>query len=351
MQCSMPLAAKIRLDHPIASERACLRHFLVLNVVLSLSLAAAAAHVTAASWAPLAADSLTAAQRAVPVGPNSHGANVLRAEVLLDRAHFSPGEIDGTYGGNVRQAIRGFQKLTQLPVTGVIDRATWAALDTDAAPVLASYTVSAADAAGPYKPVPASMAAKAKLGALSYANAAEALGEKFHCSPALLHSLNPGKAFDHAGVQLVVPNVGAGHPLPKAAKILVSSVDGTLTLLDATGTPFAQFPASTGSTHDPLPVGRWQVLGVVSRPVYQYNPHLFWDAKAGDARATVPAGPNNPVGLVWIQLSKEHYGIHGTPEPANIGKTQSHGCIRLTNWDVLAVGQAVGRGVAVLLQQ
>jgi lipoprotein-anchoring transpeptidase ErfK/SrfK len=345
MQCSMSLTAKIAFDHPIASERACLRHFLLVNAAL-LSFFLVATSVRAATTAPGVA----------AIGPNSHGATmshaeILRAEVLLDRAHFSPGEIDGSYGGNVRQAIRGFQKLRQLPVTGVIDRATWAALEADTEPVLASYTISAADAAGPYKPVPASMAAKAKLSALSYASAAEALGEKFHCSPALLHSLNPGKALDRAGVQLVVPNVVAAHGLPKASKILVSSHDGTLTLLDETGTPFAQFPASTGSIHDPLPVGRWQVLGVVSRPVYQYNPHLFWDAKAGDARATVPAGPNNPVGLVWIQLSKEHYGIHGTPEPGNIGKTQSHGCIRLSNWDVLAVGQAVGRGVTVLLQE
>ena len=298
----------------------------------------------------LAPDSLSAAQRAAPVKPGSAGANTLRAEVLLDRAHFSSGEIDAHYGGNLRQAIRGFQKLKQLPVTGVIDTATWAALETDGAPILADYTVSAQDAAGPFRPVPAGMAAKAKLPSLGYASAAEALGEKFHCSPDLLRRLNPGKRLDKVGERLQVPNVLAAAPLPKATRILVDAADGTLTLLDAGGMPFAQFPASTASAHDPLPLGQWQVRGVALHPVYQYNPKLFWDAKAGDARATLPAGPNNPVGAVWIELSKAHYGIHGTPEPANIGKTQSHGCIRLTNWDALQVAKAVTRGAVVLLE-
>ncbi|HEV7817161.1 MAG TPA: L,D-transpeptidase [Janthinobacterium sp.] len=323
----------------------------IAGAALCCHAAASRNSLPAAARKPMAPDTLTAVQRAAPVGPNARGANVLRAEVLLDRAHFSPGEIDGAYGGNLRQAIRGYQKLNQLPVTGVIDAATWAALETDKAPVLSSYTVSAQDAAGPYVALPAGMAAKAKLAELGYADAAEALGEKFHSSPALLKSLNPGKTLGRAGEQIMVPNVAAASLLPKASKIMVSSADGTLTLLDGSGTPFAQFPASTGSVHDPLPLGRWLVKGVVSRPVYQYNPKLFWDAKAGDARAKIAAGPNNPVGLVWIQLSKEHYGIHGTPEPANIGKTQSHGCIRLTNWDVLAVGRAVTHGVVVLLQE
>ncbi len=287
---------------------------------------------------------------AAAANPAAGGHDVLRAQVLLDRAHFSSGEIDGSKGSNLRKAVIGFQKLHQLPLTGVLDAATWAVLATDVAPVLDVYTVTAQDVAGPYQPVPATMADKAKLPALGYASLAEALGERFHCSPELLRRLNPGKSFARAGEQLQVPNVAAAKPLPKASMILVDARDGTLTLLDAGGMPIAQFPASTGSAHDPLPEGRWEVRGIAVNPEYRYNPKLFWDAKAGDAKARIAAGPNNPVGAVWIQLSKEHYGIHGTPEPGKIGKTQSHGCIRLTNWDVRAVARAISRGAVVLLQ-
>lgn len=284
------------------------------------------------------------------MGPNSKGAHVLRAQVLLDRAHFSSGEIDGAYGSNLRQAIAGFQKARQLPATGLVDAATWSALEQDREPVLSTYAISDADAAGPYQVVPEDMGATAKLAALGFANAAEALGEKFHVSPALLKQLNPGKSLERAGEQIVVPNL-ASAALPKAARIVVDRSDGILMLQDDAGKLLAQFPASTGSKHDPLPVGEWKVQGVARNPTYQYNPKLFWDAAPGDTKAKIAAGPNNPVGVVWIDLSKEHYGIHGTPEPATIGKTQSHGCIRLTNWDAAIVAQAVGRGVAVTLQE
>jgi lipoprotein-anchoring transpeptidase ErfK/SrfK len=313
--------------------------------VLAASSASAA---EAPAWS--AADTLSAVQRARPVAPNTSGPNVLRAQVLLDRAHFSPGEMDGSYGGNLRQAIRGFQKLNQLNVSGNIDAATWKALERDEQPVLAVYTVTAKDVAGPYAPVPSDMAGKARLPMLGYASLAEALGERFHCSPELLRRLNPGKKLNKVGEQLLVPNVAVIKPLPKASSVLVDAKEGTLTLLDAGGMPFAQFPASTGSKHDPLPEGRWQVRGVATNPEYRYNPKLFWDAKAGDTKARIAAGPNNPVGLAWIDLSIEHYGIHGTPEPGKIGKTQSHGCVRLTNWDVMQVVHAVSRGATVLLQ-
>lgn len=290
--------------------------------------------------------SAPAANTAEPDAVNS----ILRAQVLLDRAHFSSGEIDGAAGSNLHKAVSGFQKLHQLPVTGKLDDATWAVLKTDPAPVLDAYLVTAQDIAGPYVTIPAAMGDKAKLPRLGYANLLEALGEKFHCSPALLRKLNPGKTFTRAGEQLMVPNVANARPLPKAATILVDAKEGTLTLLDGTGMPIAQFPASTGSKHDPLPEGRWTVLGVATNPDYGYNPKLFWDAKPGDTKARIAPGPNNPVGVAWIDLSKDHYGIHGTPEPANIGKTQSHGCIRLTNWDVMTVVKAIARGATVLLQ-
>ena len=293
---------------------------------------------------------MASAHAAPVIGPKSKGDDVLRAQVLLDRAHFSSGEIDASYGSNLRQAVRGFQKLNQLTVSGVVDAATWAVLLRDQAPVLDVYTISAQDAAGPYAAVPGSMGAKAKLPALGYASLAEALGEKFHCSPDLLRRLNPGKSLKRVGEQLLVPAVAGSQPLPKAASILVDAKEGTLTLLDAGGMPFAQFPASTGSRHDPLPQGRWQVRGVATNPEYRYNPKLFWDARAGEGKARIAAGPNNPVGLAWIDLSIEHYGIHGTPEPGKIGKTQSHGCIRLTNWDVMMVARSIMRGAAVLLQ-
>ncbi|HUR60208.1 MAG TPA: L,D-transpeptidase [Opitutaceae bacterium] len=312
-----------------------------------------------AAWAaaPVTAPALFAPERVndtqtmTPVGPKAKGPHVLRAQILLDRARFSPGEIDGAYGSNMEKAIAAYQRSNRLTVSGTVDAPTWAALNRDPAQALVTYRIAEADVAGPFTAIPSDMIEKAKLPALGYASALEALGEKFHASPRLLRELNADKDLSRAGVDMLVPNVDAPAPLPKAAKVIVDKSDSSVTLVDAAGTTLAHFPASTGSQHDPLPLGLWKINGVARNPVFHYNPKLFWDAKAGHEKARIPAGPNNPVGVVWVDLSKDHYGIHGTPDPSRIGRTQSHGCIRLTNWDARALADAVAPGTPALLQE
>ena len=304
----------------------------------------------ARSQAALDADMVNIAGKAGKVDTPGT-ADVLRIQVLLDRAHFSSGEIDGVPGFNLRAALKGYQSARGIDGDGRLNAATWSALNADGADALVQYTIAADDVAGPLKPVPQAMAAKAKLSALGYASAAEALGEKFHVSPALLERLNPGKDFSRAGEQIIVPNVLGSALLPLGGTIVVDKSARTLTLLGSDGKALAQFPASTGSAHDPLPLGNWKVESISKNPVFYYNPALFWDADAGEKAAKIAAGPNNPVGVAWIDLSKPHYGIHGTPLPALIGKTGSHGCIRLTNWDVTTLAAAVAAGTDVVLQE
>lgn len=301
--------------------------------------------------ASLTLDAVNDANLAQPVGPKAKGAAVLRAQVLLDRARFSPGEIDAAFGSNMHKAIAAFQKANGLNPSGTVDEPTWQALNRDGAPVLTTYEIADADVAGPFTPIPQDIVEKSKLPALGYTSAAEALGEKFHASPALLRQLNPGKDLGRAGQKIVVPNIEAAAPLPKAAKIIVDKSDSTITVVNASGKTLAHYPASTGSEHDPLPIGNWKITSIAKNPVFHYNPKLFWDANPQHTKARIPAGPNNPVGVVWIDLSKKHYGIHGTPEPSRIGKTQSHGCIRMTNWDAAELAKVVSPGVPAILQE
>ena len=288
-----------------------------------------------------------------PIHAGDKGSGVVRAQILLARAHFSCGQIDGDFGTNLQKTVSAFQGERQLPVSGAVDAATWTSLNADKAPLLIQSTVSDDDVKGPFVQVPRDMMAQANLPYLGYSSPLEELSERFRSSPELMKALNPNADFSKAGEVLTVPNVmvmppgGAGS----AARVVVSKSESSVRAYDDQGKLLAFYVATIGSEHDPLPLGDWRIVGVSHDPVFHYNPNLFWDAKATDEKATIHAGPRNPVGLVWIDLSKSHYGIHGTPDPSHIGHTTSHGCIRLTNWDAVELAGMVKPGTAAALKE
>ena len=314
-----------------------------------------------------------------PPSPSPPAAQIppgLETQVMLDRAGFSPGVIDGKIGKNTRRALALFQQQRgqeQAP----------------AVPALTTYTITEEDVRGPFAPsIPEDMVEKARLQELGYTSVVEALAERFHSTPALLQQLNPNIAFE-AGASIQVPNVeplvrpveqppitaeagrqnkaannkatgtsGSGTTKPASdimsrpdVVVTVKASTSDLEVKDSSGRVLLYAPVTTGSEHDPLPIGEWKVNGVQFNPKFLYNPDLFWDADPSHSKATIPPGPNNPVGLVWIDLSKPHYGIHGTPEPSTIGRTESHGCVRLTNWDVLRLAGLVKPGTRVVFTQ
>lgn len=277
-------------------------------------------------------------------------ASVLRAQVLLLRAHYASGEIDCVAGRNLARAVRGYQTAQGISPTGKLDAATWAALNRDAAPVLVEYTLTAEDVAGPYAPTPERPEDKAKMQRIVYQDLMEMLGERHDSKPALIKVLNPGIEMV-AGAKLVVPHTRPALQLPKAARLVVDKSDGVLQLLDSADKVYAQFPASTGSSRFPLPIGDWKITAVVQDPDYRYDPDLLVGQPKDAKPAMLPPGPNGPVGLVWMGIDKPHYGIHGTPEPGDISRDQSSGCVRLTNFAAQAVAGAVAAGTPVRFQE
>jgi lipoprotein-anchoring transpeptidase ErfK/SrfK len=326
---------------------------------------------------PRAAHESDARPRPKPATEKSPDTEALRLQVALDREGFSPGLIDGRIGSNTKKAQAVFNEQAGGPLEEVEP--------------LKPYTITAEDAAGPFAPeIPQDLVQQATLPALGYRSVAEALSERFHTTPAFLQQLNPEARFS-PGEQIQVPNVEpllapvekpefspeaqaaarqaaskttgttgrrSGNPAPPKQPdtvagrpdviVTVSKSNSSLSVADVSGRIIFYAPVTTGSERDPLPIGEWKVNGIQFNPPFNYNPDLFWDANPIHTKAKIPPGPNNPVGLVWIDLTREHYGIHGTPEPSTIGRTESHGCVRLTNWDALKLAGMIKPGTKVV---
>ena len=280
--------------------------------------------------------------------PARPDAATARAQILLDRANFSPGVIDGLGGDNTRQAIAAFEKAAGLPQDGVLDAEVFRRLTAgDDGRVLTDYTITAADMAGPFiGQGPANLADMAKLQTVGYATPLEMLAEKFHMTEGLLQALNPGVDFGKTGQTIVVAAVAQTDLAADVAHIVVDKAERSVRVYDASARLLAFYPATIGSSARPAPSGELSVVGVAPEPNYTYDPdRVSYDR--GDRKVIVPPGPNNPVGSVWIDLSRDTYGIHGTPDPSKVGKTFSSGCVRLTNWDAEQLASKVKPGVRV----
>jgi lipoprotein-anchoring transpeptidase ErfK/SrfK len=308
-------------------------------------------------------------------------ADSLRLQVSLDRAGFSVGEIDGKPGAKTQKALMAFEQARGLSVSDAPNEDTWKALQTpqngqhgqngssgqgapppdQATPEpTMTYTITAEDASGPFaETIPKDLVVQGQLEQLAYTSPLEMLSERFHASPRLLQLLNRNAPFTE-GTTITVPNVqplmppqttgkrkGADPAGMQAAEVIVSKEHNDVVALDANGVVILYAPVSSGSEHDPLPIGDWIVRGVYLNPRFFYNPDLFWNAESSQTKTKIAPGPNNPVGFVWIDLDRPHYGLHGTPEPSMVGITQSHGCVRLTNWDALRLAALVQEGTKV----
>ena len=331
---------------------------------------------------------------------------IMQLQVVLDRLGFTPGVVDGKNGLSTSNAMDGFQEANNLPITGKLDDATTRALaQWSNIPATRVVTIPADFAAGPFSKLPKDAAEQAKLPALGYESLDEKLAERFHTTIETLRELNTEtppssdaslakgvssaaaaaspaapqsslgqttQSVFHAGQHIRVPNIGAdviepgvvkdagwqetlamigvGATQLQAARIVVSKSNGTLKAYDANDKLIGMYTATMGSRHDPLPLGEWKITGVDHNPPFHYNPELLWDVPDGRDKQLLPPGPNGPVGVAWIALSKKHYGIHGTPQPQTIGRAQSHGCVRLTNWDIARLAQMVSLRTRVIFE-
>lgn len=292
----------------------------------------------------------------LPLGGSVAGPSVVRLQALLDRAGFSGGEIDGRWGDNTELAVVWFQKAAGLPQTGLVDEPTLRALQGRAGNPTALVTeaaITAADVRGPFETLPSDIYEKAELDAQGFETLGEALGEKYHASPALLARMNPGVVLDSlaAGDRIRVPNVaGAPRSPDRVARIEISGRDGYLHAVAEDGTIVFHAPVTLGAGYDPSPQGDFRVTGIAQNPSWHYQPKILESVPDDREDAVLPPGPNNAVGVVWMALSEPHYGIHGTSAPATIGTATSSGCVRLTNWDARRLAGMIRAGTPVVFR-
>ena len=307
----------------------------------------------AALFAAITPDAVNKATGAAAAA-DSLGPDVLHVQVQLDQAGFSPGIMDGYWGHNSTTALRAFQVANGLPATGALTdegRARLAAAGAGRTPIT-RYTVTAEDIKGPFRPLPESPYEKAKLDCLCFESAAEVLSERFHATPQLLSQLNAGVDLSAvaAGTQLWVPDVRRPAKAGAVGRLVVYKRGGFLQGLDSTGRVLFHFPSTLGNQYDPSPTGNFRIERVARDPEFHYNPKLYAEVPDWKEDAMLAPGPNSPVGVVWLALNEPHYGIHGTAEPETIGYANSHGCIRLTNWDAAWLADHVKPGTQVVFK-
>jgi lipoprotein-anchoring transpeptidase ErfK/SrfK len=350
-------SGKLGIDLSLIGTRlgtACIAALMGAAATLMFSDAADAArrrpHPSAAP--ALDAQAVNGAQLSAPSGKRrasaASAATIIKAKILLDRAGFSPGQIDGKSGSNDKKAIAAFQDANGIKPSGRLDPQTWERLTaTSSDPALIEYEIQPADVKGPFnKTIPQSLEKKAELKTLNFTGPRELLAQKFHIDPGLLTRLNPKASLETAGTKIMVPNFARKPSEAKVAKVVVDKSADTVRALDGDGKLISFYPASVGSEARPSPSGTRTIRSVAENPTYTYSPKLHFKGVKATKPFTIAPGPNNPVGNTWIDLG-DSYGIHGTPEPKTIGKTQSHGCVHLTNWDAEALGKMVHKGIKV----